>query len=241
VHRALQAAFDGLRPVMGTPDRERALASARANAEQALNLSSNMAPLRREAVVNAVADAIAVVERALDAGDNMRFHSAEQSFGDGAPGAWAPLSLGGDDGAIVYVDGQIDRIDVARDGGRARVVDYKTGRVPAMDDHGRSAFQLPLYAAVIARELSCEEVEALYVSVKTRGGLEETPRDEGARRALGGRRAEIAAAARRVILGMWQGEVAPRPLKAGLCTRCEARDICRRPAVAPIEEIEERA
>jgi ATP-dependent helicase/nuclease subunit B len=39
---------------------------------------------------------------------------------------------------------------------------------------------------------------------------------------------------------MWEGEIAPRPAKATLCTRCEARDVCRRPTVAPIEEAEER-
>src|SRR5262249_24915509 len=135
----------------------------------------------------------------------------------------------------VYVDGQIDRIDVSVDGRRARVVDYKTGRVPSLEEHGRSAFQLPLYAAVAASAYGCEEVEALYVAVRQRGWVEESPKDEEQRRALGGRRAEVGAAARRVIMGLWQGEVAPRPLKATLCARCDARDICRRPAVAPIE------
>ncbi len=159
-----------------------------------------------------------------------------------APTVGAARPLGGDDhdGIVVHVDGQIDRVDLSPDGRRARVVDYKTGRLPAADDLGRSAFQLPLYAAVVARALGCEDVEALYVAVKPRGILEEWPRSEAERRALGARRDEIAQAARRVILGMWDGEVAPRPAKATLCTRCEARDICRRPAVAPIEESEGR-
>jgi RecB family exonuclease len=204
-----------------------------------------MAPLRREAVLSAVADAVAVVERTFEPGDPLRFHAAEQSFGAALPGMpepWAPLAIGGDDhgGAVVYVDGQIDRIDASPDGRRARVVDYKTGRLPAPDDHGRSAFQLPLYAAVVARALGCEEVEALYVAVRLRGVVDEWPRGHEERLALGARRDEIAQAARRVILRMWEGDVAPRPAKATLCTRCEARDVCRRPAVAPIEEAEER-
>ena len=66
-------------------------------------------------------------------------------------------------------------------------------------------------------------------------------RGGGIRIARGARlRVHPAQAARRVILRMWEGEVAPRPAKATLCTRCEARDICRRPTVAPIEEAEER-
>lgn len=241
VHRALHAAFEGLRDA---PPGESPLAAARAAAARALGLSASMAPLRREAVTQAVHDAVGVVARALDDGDPLRFLTAEQSFGGAA--AWGPLEIGAQEGEegeaarSIYVDGQIDRVDVSADGKRARVVDYKTGRIPAADEHGKSAFQLPLYAAVVARALDCAEVEAVYVSVRPRGIIEEWPRAPADRQGLGGRREEIAQAARRVILGMWRGEVAPRPVKAALCTRCEARDVCRRPAVAPIEEAEER-
>jgi RecB family exonuclease len=241
VHRALHAAFEGAHGE---------IARAKEAAERALGLRAPMAPLRREAVLSAVADAMALVERSLEGGDPLCFVAAEQSFGavppghdaSGMPPPWDPLAIdGGDDGgAVVYVDGQIDRIDASPDRRRARVVDYKTGRLPAPEDHGRNAFQLPLYAAVVARTLGCEEVEALYVAVKPRGIVEEWPRGHEERVALGARRDEIAQAARRVILRMWGGEVAPRPAKATLCTRCEARDVCRRPAVAPIEEAEER-
>jgi RecB family exonuclease len=240
VHRALHAAFEGARDVA---PGESPIAAARGAAERALGASASMAPLRREAVAQAVHDAVAVAARALDDGDGLRFLVAEQSFGVEA--TWAPLAIGGEEdeepGApLLYVDGQIDRVDVSPDGKRARVVDYKTGRIPTADEHGKSAFQLPLYAAVVARALDCAEVEALYVSVRPRGVVDEWPRAGADRRTLGARRDEIARAARRVILGMWGGEVAPRPAKATMCTRCEARDVCRRPAVAPIEEAEER-
>lgn len=265
VHRALHAAFEGLRtahdgsyapgfPATGArPPRSELLARAKNAAERELRLAGAMAPLRREAVLSAIADALDVVERAVDAGDTLAFFAAEQSFGlvEMGPGPgpsaraesrWEALPVESEDGEgpVLYVGGQIDRIDVSADGRRARVVDYKTGRLPAADEHGRSAFQLPLYAAMVARRLGCESVEALYVSVRPRGVLEEWPRSEEDRRALGARRDEIGQAARRIILRMWEGEVAPRPMKATLCTRCEARDVCRRPAVAPIEEAEER-
>ena len=136
----------------------------------------------------------------------------------------------------MWVDGQIDRIDVSIVGASARVVDYKTGRIPAIEEHGRTAFQLPLYAAVVAQQLGCEEVSALYVSVRPRGFVDEWPRDDEARRALGEGRTQAARAARRIMLAQWRGEVSPRPAKAALCARCEARDVCRRPAAAPIDD-----
>jgi RecB family exonuclease len=238
VHRALQMAFESAREAADAP---RAVAAARVGAARALKLEANMTPLRRESVLAAIEDAVAVVDRALGAGEGMRFYAAEQSFGDASPRAWPPLALAGEGGAVVYVDGQIDRIDVAQAGGRARVVDYKTGRLPAADDHGKTAFQLPLYAEVVAQALERDDVEALYVSLRPRGVIEEWPKGEEDRRALGARRGEIAEAARQVILRMWQGDVAPRPLSAGLCGRCEARDVCRRPAVAPVEDADDRA
>jgi ATP-dependent helicase/nuclease subunit B len=241
VHRALEYAFEGVREHRGSgDDPARLLAAARAHAEAGLGLPGTLAPLRREAIEQAVTDAVAVVARALLAGGALRFRHAEQSFGSGD--AWPALALLAEDdedpeaSKAVWVDGQIDRIDVSVDGTEARVVDYKTGRIPAIEEHGRTAFQLPLYAAVVAQQLGCEEVSALYVSVRQRGFVDEWPRGDEARRALGGRRAEAVIAARRVMLAQWRGEVDPRPAKATLCARCEARDVCRRPAAAPIED-----
>jgi hypothetical protein len=39
-----------------------------------------------------------------------------------------------------------------------------------------------------------------------------------------------------VVLGLWRGEVAPRPWDGKLCARCDARDVCRRPDVAPVDD-----
>jgi ATP-dependent helicase/nuclease subunit B len=239
VHRALEYAFEGVR-ALGGEDPARLLGAARAHAEVGLGLSSGLAPLRREAIEQAIADAVAVVARALHAGSTLRFRYAEQSFGSGD--AWPALALSAcadEDPALaspVWVDGQIDRIDVALDGSRARVVDYKTGRIPALDEHGRTAFQLSLYAAVVAQQLGCDDVSALYVAVRPRGFIDEWPRGDEARRALGAGRVEAARAARRIMLAQWRGEVSPRPAKASLCARCEARDVCRRPAAAPIDD-----
>lgn len=242
VHRALEYAFEGVRERGDSAeDPARLLAAARAHAEMGLGLSSALAPLRREAIEQAIADAVAVVARALHTDADLRFRYAEQAFGSGDE--WPALALeatGDEDPALaspVWVDGQIDRIDVSVTGSRARVVDYKTGRIPTVDEHGRTAFQLSLYAAVVAQQLGCEDVSALYVAVRPRGFVDEWPREEKARRALGDGRVEASRAARRIMLAQWRGEVAPRPAKASLCARCEARDVCRRPAAAPIDEL----
>ena len=131
---------------------------------------------------------------------------------------------------------RIDRVDLAATHAKARVVDYKTGKRPARDEQGKSAFQLPLYAAVVARELGVEDVEAVYVSVTPRGLVEAWPKGEKDRLALSAQRREAMGAARLVVLSLWQGNAPPRPTKAATCTHCDARDVCRRPAIAPVED-----
>ncbi|MFO0762415.1 MAG: PD-(D/E)XK nuclease family protein [Byssovorax sp.] len=208
IHRALEHAFRG----MGEGDRGQQLALARAAAEKGLGLHTPMAPLRREALAQAIHDAMGVVARAIEAGDALRFRDAEVVFGAKEAPPWLPLELPGgvgEDGAplpSVYVDGQIDRIDVGEGGRVARVIDYKTGRMPSAADHGQSAFQLPLYAEVVARSLGCAEVEAQYIAVKPRGVVDEWPKSEADRRALGGRRGKLGKAARRVIIETLGGE-----------------------------------
>jgi RecB family exonuclease len=245
VHRALEHAFNGMLDRGGGGDDPAVLlARARAAAEKELGLGSAMAPLRREALAQAINDAMGVVARAIESGDALRFRHAEVIFGPKGTPPWRSLELPGgldESGAplpSVFVDGQIDRIDATVDGRRARVVDYKTGRLPSAEEHGQSAFQLPLYAEVVAQALGVSEVQAQYVAVKHRGWVEEWPKSEHDRQELGGKREALVQAARRVIVRLWEGEAAPRPLKASICGRCDARDICRRPAVAPFEEEE---
>jgi ATP-dependent helicase/nuclease subunit B len=50
--------------------------------------------------------------------------------------------------------------------------------------------------------------------------------------------AEADRAATAVVARMWRGDVAPRPSDAAVCARCQVRDVCRRPAAMPIEELE---
>jgi len=58
-----------------------------------------------------------------------------------------PIDL---EGKTLYLKGRIDRIDLTKDGKRARVIDYKTGKVSAKENdlQGGRTLQLPLYLYV---------------------------------------------------------------------------------------------
>ncbi|WP_437784815.1 PD-(D/E)XK nuclease family protein [Sorangium sp. So ce1097] len=245
IHRALQASFEALREL--GPDRDPAeqLAAARAAAEAALGVSAPMAPLRREAVERAIADVMEVVVRAVDGEESspeLRFLLAERRFGAGEPPPWQPLELppadGDEEGAAgapsLWVDGQIDRIDRSTDQRVVRVVDYKTGKLPDAKER-RRALQLPLYSAIAARALGAEEVRAVYIGVRQRGLVELWPRTAEEQRTLAEGWAEAARTARAAVVALWHGRAAPRPALPTLCARCDARDVCRRPAVVPTD------
>lgn len=230
LHRALAAAFEAAYGP-GPRDRRAVLARGRSAAERALAVDERATALRRETIEQAVDGAVRVLAHDLDGSDALSFAFAEQRFaGDGA---WGPLVLEAPGEAPVYVDGQIDRIDRSSDGRSARVVDYKTGKGSPVADWGRTSFQLPLYGAVVARELGVSAIEALYVRVRPNGAVEEAPRKASDRSLDGERRQAAARAAHHVVLSLWRGEIAPRPAKPSTCARCEARDLCRRPAVVP--------
>lgn len=232
-------------PSSWSPEERRAVfLAARDAAERALGMDRVVSPLRREAIRSAVRDALGVLVRAWDDEDPMRFHLAEQQFGRGAPDPWGPLALEPDgaepDAPRVFVDGRIDRIDLSADGVRVRVIDYKTGRPPEGEAR-RIALQLPLYGSAAARALGATKMEAMYVRVTARGLVDESPKRPPDRAVKPEDLQERTREARRAVLALWEGRVAPRPAFLALCASCEARDVCRRPAVMPIDEAEERA
>ena len=82
--------------------------------------------------------------------------------------------------------------------------------------------------------LGAEEVRAQYIAVRQRGLVEESPSQPEAQVELAARAPEAAQRARRAVRALWEGDVAPRPTRESMCWRCDARDVCRRPAVMPI-------
>ena len=248
VHGALFAAFEAMR---GAPPSEDVVAR-RARAEHAAldhTRAEAATPLRREAILAAVRDAMAVVDLDLKSGDAAFYALGEQRFGAGSESPWDALALEADDdgdddgddgddgGPTIWVDGQIDRIDRPGDGRWVRIVDYKTGKLPRKKDEHQTALQLSVYADAVARwakaasgataELSGRYVETRRGTAKVR----EVAVDDDARRAA--RRNT-----RRVVLKLWSGDLGARVVDPKTCRRCEARDLCRKPAVAVDEEVE---
>jgi ATP-dependent helicase/nuclease subunit B len=244
VHRALWIAFEALRKRQVGLGRDAEVAAATAAARKVL-VREQGSPLYRAEVDRALRDVAAVVEWSLE--DNSDFHFAygERSFGAsrisgagrGDPG-WPALALREGD-TTVYVRGRIDRIDLSRDGARARVIDYKTGSLPAWKDVGSLVFQPPLYAYVVLLQmgiLSVPEVRSFYLDTSKRPPRTLPIEKSQVFSVEAIKSAERSAA--RVVIDMWNGNIAPRPADAAICSRCDVRDICRRPAAMPIDDLE---
>jgi len=249
IHRALFLAFDairrrsaGLAPQGLAPSELAAVGIAAARKVLVRDVG---APLYRAEVERALRDVTAVVEWSLADESDFRFVHGERSFGAGrAPAgrggeaSWPPLVIGGGP-STVFVKGRIDRVDVSFDGSRARVIDYKTGALPAWKDVGTHVFQPPLYAYAVLLQmgrLSMPEVRALYLDTSKRPPRP-LPVEKSQVFSLEALKAAEQRAAR-VVVQMWSGDVAPRPVDAAICGKCEVRDICRRPAAMPVEELE---
>jgi len=127
----------------------------------------------------------------------------------------------------VRLRGAMDRLDRSADGGRARVLDYKTGKLPhgLKDDAlaGGEALQLPLYllaAEQLLPGVTIESAEYLYFTL--RGGYRAI---HFSRAALNARRAELTGlleTAATMIRDGWFAQYAQKDL----CPRCEFRAVC---------------
>ncbi|MDI3287730.1 PD-(D/E)XK nuclease family protein [Polyangium sp. 15x6] len=248
VHAATAAAFQAAWEAGGRANRRKALEAAREAAMRAVGADKEAAPLRRELLIAAVDVALGFVAHGLDE-QGFSFALAEQPFGPSGEAPWdalpiAPMPGEGEGdrapGPSVFVEGKIDRVDRG-DGGKsaARVVDYKTGQIPSKSEQGTLHLQLPLYAAAVARATGAEEVQALYLGADKRGEIKASPAKDMDRRAIADKRIDAERTARKVVLSLWDGHIEPRPVKGDLCDRCDARDVCRRPAVVPGEADEE--
>jgi RecB family exonuclease len=127
----------------------------------------------------------------------------------------------------VRLRGKIDRVDRSADGQRARVLDYKTGKLPPglKDDAlaGGEALQLPLYllaATQLWPKLTVEAASYLYFTL--RGGYREI---SFSREALTARRPELTGLLETAATLIRDGQFAQYATPAG-CRDCEFRPIC---------------
>ena len=129
-------------------------------------------------------DLLQDLERFLDdderyrADEGMQPRYAEYAFGFDGP----PVAMALPDGGEVRFRGFIDRVDVARDGLRAVVMDYKTGssrQYEKMKDDPLMAgkrLQLPVYALAVRETLPADAaLRAEYWFVSANGGYTRVP------------------------------------------------------------------
>jgi RecB family exonuclease len=139
------------------------------------------------------------------------------------------FSLGARDGAAVSLRGVADRIDLLP-GRRLRVIDYKSGAVPAVT----RALQAPVYALCAQERLTARDGkpwtidEASYVALSGRRSIVPVvdARDSDAEkgRALADARARLLA----VVDGISAGAFAPRPYDTMICRSCAFSAVCRK-------------
>jgi RecB family exonuclease len=143
------------------------------------------------------------------------------------------FSLGAHDGTRVPLRGVADRIDLLP-GRRLRVVDYKSGAVPAVS----RALQAPIYALCAQERLSARDGrpwvvdEASYVALAGRRPVIPVVHAEQSEHekttALADARARLVAA----VAGIRSGAFAPRPYDTAICRSCAFSTVCRKDYVA---------
>ncbi len=228
IHEALAIALSGTREhfaAQGRAELER-LALSRAEAYLRAQTSNK---LRGAALTSALEDVAALLRWSFADAEGTWFAEAERAFGNQEE--WPALAIGD-----YFVSGRIDRIDRNSDGSVVRVIDYKTGTVRLGGDHGEQLFQPWLYAEKVAEHYGATRVSSGYLSLQRRkpewrAALEES---EPGAPAI----ADKLVRAEALIASLRAGRVPARPAIPSSCTRCDARDICRRPLSAPHEASE---
>ncbi|MEI9951315.1 MAG: UvrD-helicase domain-containing protein [Pseudomonadota bacterium] len=227
IHEALAVALTGTRQSYATRDlleleRE---ALARAEAFLRAQITSN---LRGAALNAALEDVAALLRWSFANSDGIWFAEAERAFGSGQ--AWAALAVGS-----YFVSGRIDRIDSNSDGSAVRVIDYKTGTVRLSGEHGEQLLQPWIYARKVAEEYRAARVSSGYLSLQRRKPEWKAAVEDSDVVAGAGASAiqDKLLRAEHLIVALRGGRIPARPALPSSCTRCDARDICRRPLSAP--------
>jgi ATP-dependent helicase/nuclease subunit B len=225
IHEALAVALTGTRARFGSADLADLEQEALSRAEAFLHEQVS-SKLRGAALTAALEDVAALLRWSFANSDGIWFAEAERAFGNGE--AWSALPVGEH-----FVSGRIDRVDSNSDGSAVRVIDYKTGAVRLTGEHGDQLLQPWLYAQKVAQHYGASRVSSGYLSLQRRkpewkAALENSAPDA----------AEIEQKLLRadeLIVSLRSGRIPARPAVPGSCTRCDARDICRRPLSAPHE------
>jgi hypothetical protein len=151
-----------------------------------------------------------------------------RSRGPRKGGAEDPITLALEDGTAFSLRGRIDRVDFSPARDLLRVIDYKTGKLPGVEDGfcGGTTLQLPLYlmaACRIWKEADLEKSWAEYCSVSRKGKFARLP--------FRGDRWEEKERNLKKILetisrGIKEGTFFPVREKNGDCGYCDFKNLC---------------
>lgn len=220
IHLAVAEALSAIAG-LERPDDELLALSLEA-AERALQKHSGSS-LRGAALRATRAEVRSLVRWSLEHRD-YTFREAEKAFGDGQ--AWGPLELG-----PYRLSGRIDRIDVSSDGKSARVIDYKSGKPPSRNEE--RALQGWLYARKVAAELGVSQVQSMYLGLTRRVPQPSEIFNGAPDDALLLERERLALER---LSRLERGYVAAEPSRPKSCAKCDARELCRRPLSAPLQD-----
>lgn len=234
LHRALYEAFEQDRERPPSATLETRIANARRVIERVLEVAGVASALRREGRLRAARDALMVFADDIGRDSALQYREGEREFAEGRPWPWGALELEGSmPDSRVFVRGRIDRIDATTDGRELCIIDYKTGKPRSQRRRDATDFQVPLYALCAKRMQNVERISGVYVSIGPGGSSAWLPSKPSDRELADDLLEETSRNAARAMERVWSGVVSPRPASLGACKRCDARDLCRRPAVMP--------
>jgi len=164
--------------------------------------------------------------------DNYEPAHVEARFGFDDGTSFPALAIHIDEKEILLC-GKIDRIDLAQDGTRARVIDYKKGSAYISDEDALSGrnMQLPIYALATQRAImpGINVVEAKYLSVSAAKANGKHYFD--GRKKRGENPPELASTTEdnivRIVDAIASGDFSVAPSNADVCTSCDHKSICR--------------
>lgn len=234
LHRALHEAFEQDRERAPSATVETRVANARSVIERVLEVGGVASALRREGRLRAARDALMVFADDIGRDSALQYREGEREFAEGRPFPWGALELeGSTPDSRVFVRGRIDRIDATTDGRELCIIDYKTGKPRSQRRRDATDFQVPLYALCAKRMEGVERISGVYVAIGPGGSSAWVPTKPSDRELPDDLLEETSRNAARAMERVWSGVVSPRPATLGACKRCDARDLCRRPAVMP--------
>jgi hypothetical protein len=234
LHAVLARAYAAFRDAGLLPLDPERLAAARALLESAFAevetsfRARGLEPFWQGERTRLLADVAAALDAEARGGGEWIPTAFELPFGAGADSPPVEWTL--PDERRIAFRGRLDRLDVARDGARARVIDYKSGRAPRSAGArlaGGTTLQLPIYrfaAEVVcrARGLATRAEEAQYYYLTRRGERRRVRFTEADWEA---RRADVERALTIVLDGIAAGRFFQNP-SAETCRPCDYAVAC---------------